>query len=256
MNKISELLHAEPLIRNGSCTKHGPFQSRCYLGSIWTQCTKCTKEMDERDRLKLVEKEREIKQAQWKEKVIDAGIPERFRNRNLQSFIADTEDKKYALKFANTYADDFGTVTKTGRCAVFLGRPGTGKTHLAAGIALRIMYKEHRSVHFTTVLRAIRGVKDTWNSKATTNETGAVGALVFPDLLILDEVGIQFGTETEKLILFDILNERYEKRKPTILISNLTMEEVAGYLGERIVDRMKEDGGEFIVFDWNSFRSK
>ena len=44
------------------------------------------------------------------------------------------------------------------------------------------------------------------------------------ELLILDEVGIQFGTETERLILFQLLNERYTQVKPTILISNLPVE--------------------------------
>jgi DNA replication protein DnaC len=254
MNKLSELIHAAPLTRPATCEIHGVFESRCFLGSIWTQCPTCTKEMDEKAAKAKELQEREAKQAAWKLKVNGAGIPERFTDRSLKSFVADTKEKRDALKFAEEYADDFNLVLKKGRCAVFIGQPGTGKTHLAAGIALRIMYKEHRSVHFTTVLRAIRSIKDTWNKTSTENESKAVAALIFPDLLILDEVGVQFGSETEKLILFDVLNERYEKRKPTLLISNLTMDEVSVYLGERIVDRMKEDGGQFIVFDWSSFR--
>ncbi len=79
---------------------------------------------------------------------------------------------------------------------------------------------------------------------------------LFPDLLILDEVGVQFGSDTEKLILFDVLNERYERRRPTILMTNLTLEEVADFLGDRIIDRLREDGGEFIPFDWESHRGK
>lgn len=77
---------------------------------------------------------------------------------------------------------------------------------------------------------------------------------MFPDLLILDEVGVQFGSDTEKLMLFDILNERYERRHPTILMSNLPRDEVSAYLGERVFDRLREDGGEFISFTWESHR--
>ena len=112
------------------------------------------------------------------------------------------------------------------------------------------MHRDKRTVMFTTVMRAIRRVKDTWSRDSRESESEAIAALVFPDLLILDEVGVQFGSDTEKLILFDVLNERYEKRKPTLLLSNLPAEEVREYLGKRVCDRLSEDGGEVVVFDW------
>lgn len=87
---------------------------------------------------------------------------------------------------------------------------------------------------------------------------------MFPDLLILDEVGVQFGSDTERLLLFDILNERYERRRPTILMSNLALDDaeeggrvvpgIKSYLGERVFDRLREDGGQSVVFDWPSHR--
>lgn len=73
---------------------------------------------------------------------------------------------------------------------------------------------------------------------------------------MLDEVGVQFGSETEKLMLFDVLNERYEERRSTILLSNLDLNGVKGFLGERVFDRIREDGGQYIPFDWESFRGK
>ena len=84
--------------------------------------------------------------------------------------------------------------------------------------------------------------------------TGHGGRGSETDLLILDEVGVQFGSDTEKLILFDVLNERYEKRRPTLVLSNLSLPDVEQYLGERIFDRLREDGGEAVVFDWESHR--
>lgn len=118
------------------------------------------------------------------------------------------------------------------------------------------MRRDSRPVLFTTVMRAVRSVKDTWDRGAEKSEAQAVAALVFPDLLILDEVGVQFGSETEKLILFDVLNERCEKRRPTLLLSNFGVDEVQAYLGERIFDRLREDGGEAVAFDWESYRGK
>jgi len=119
---------------------------------------------------------------------------------------------------------------------------------------MQIMQRDNRSVLFTTVMRAIRRVKSTWNRDSLESESDAIESLVFPDLLILDEVGVQFGSDTEKLILFDVLNERYERRRPTLMLSNLGLDDVRAFLGERIIDRLREDGGQSIVFDWDSHR--
>ena len=139
---------------------------------------------------------------------------------------------------------------------MFVGLPGTGKTHLAAGIGLRLMKRDNRRVLFTTVMRAVRSIKETWTRGSELTESEAIEKLVAPDLLILDEVGVQFGSETEKLMLFDVLNERYERRRPTLLISNLDLDGVRAYLGERIFDRLREDGGEAVAFDWASHRGQ
>ena len=80
-----------------------------------------------------------------------------------------------------------------------------------------------------------------------------VAGFIRPDLLILDEVGVQFGSETEKMILFEIINGRYEQLKPTIVISNLA-DALTDYLGERVVDRLREGGGRMLIFDWPSYR--
>ncbi|WP_310625784.1 ATP-binding protein [Limnohabitans sp.] len=187
----------------------------------------------------------------------------------MKSFVAESDSQKRALAFAKTYADEFDKVLKTGRSAVFVGKPGTGKTHLSAGIGLRIMHRDNRTVLFSSVLRAVRRVKESWRRDSAETESQAIAALVFPDLLILDEVGQQFGSDTEKLILFDVLNERYEKRKPTLLLANVPLDDylknpsdkekspgLKSFLGERIIDRLREDGGEIVPFDWESMRGK
>ena len=74
-----------------------------------------------------------------------------------------------------------------------------------------------------------------------------------PDLLILDEIGVQIGSEHEKLLLFDVLNGRYQQCRPTILISNLSGSDLEAYLGQRVMDRYRECGA-VLAFDWNSYR--
>ncbi|MDO5686460.1 MAG: ATP-binding protein [Neisseria sp.] len=242
-----------PLEKQAHCDRHGIFESKCYTGDVWTRCPQCEAEASAAEDARKADAEKAARLSAWRRKVDDAGIPPRFTEKHLQNFIADTPRKQEALAFAQDYADDWAAVLQSGRCAMFVGRCGTGKTHLAAGIGLRVMNRHGATVLFTTTLRAIRRIKDSWRKGGET-ESEAVKALVTPDLLILDEIGVQFGSETEQLILFDVLNERYEKRKPCILISNLPVADVKAYLGERITDRLREDGGAFVPFDWESFR--
>ena len=256
MNHILDMLHREPKTRDDVCSKHGPFTAKCFLGDIWTSCPDCVDEEHQREASAAKAKELEDNKQRWISKMGAACIPERFKDRTLKSYVATTEPQKIALQAATDYANNFSEALKTGRSLVFIGKPGTGKTHLAVGIALRIMHRENRVVYFTTVRKAINRVKATWTKGSTESEIEAIQSLAMPDLLILDEVGVQFGSDAEKMILFDIINERYEQRRPTLLMSNLSAEGVSEYLGQRIVDRLKEDDGRFIVFNWESYRGK
>lgn len=237
------------------CEKHGPFESRNFIGRIWSKCPACTAEAAAAEQSKEEAQARAAKVEAWQRQIGQSGIPERFHNRTLHTFKAENDGQRHALHFATGFADSFAQGPKTGQGAIFIGMPGTGKTHLAVGIGMRLM-RQGRPVLFSTVMRAIRRIKDTWSRGSEESESQAVASLVFPDLLILDEVGVQFGTETEKNLLFDVLNERYERRKSTLLLSNLPLPEVRSYLGERVFDRMREDGAEVITFGWESQRAR
>ena len=113
--------------------------------------------------------------------------------------------------------------------------------------------EQGRIAVFTSVINAIRRVKDTYRRDSGQSRQ-VVAGFIRPDLLILDEVGVQFGSETEKMILFEIINGRYEQLKPTIVISNLAKDALTDYLGERVVDRLREGGGRMLIFDWPSYR--
>lgn len=254
MNRIANIkLHNPPLTRADTCAKHGKFESSCFLRNFWTGCPTCAAEAQAKEQADIEARAHAERAARWERKVGEACIPERFRDRHLATYTATLPDQQRALNFAKAYAADFDEISKTGRSALFIGLPGTGKTHLAVGIGLEVMERGH-TVFFTTVMRAVRRVKDTWGRESRESQSEAIATLVFPDLLILDEVGVQFGSDTEKLLLFDILNERYERRRPTILMSNLPRDEVSAYLGERVFDRLREDGGKFISFTWESYR--
>ena len=238
------------------CPEHGAYTATNFLGEHWTACPKCLEIIQEKQEEESLQKQKEAalerEQLKWKAKINGAAIPERFKDRTLDNYKAKTTGQKKALAFSKEYAENFDQVMKAGRSAIFVGKPGTGKTHLAIGIALEII-KQQRSPVFVTVQRLIRRVKDSWHTKNET-ESEVVDVFASPDLLILDEVGVQFGSEFEKQMLFDVLNERYEKLKPSILLSNIPREQLSDYLGERVTDRLRENGGKMIGFDWDSYR--
>lgn len=237
------------------CDKHGEYESRLVFIQIWTKCPACEKEAREVREEQQKEKETKEAEERWRRRVGRAGIPERFHDRSLKSYIAESDEQKKALEFSYDFADTFAG-TKTGHSAIFSGKVGTGKTHLAAGVALRIMSRYNKHAVFITVQRLIRSVRDTWSKNSERTESDVIESFVAPDLLILDEVGVQAGSDNEKQILFDVLNERYEKRKSNLLLTNLNVAECRQFLGDRVFDRLREDGGRFIVFDWESHRGK
>lgn len=242
------------------CESHGPYTSR-YIGNIgvnrpvWSGCQQCERERLQQEDEQRRQRQSELAVAAWTERQNRAGIPERFRDRTLDSYLAFTEAQRTALKWATEYAHGFDEVLATGRSMLFLGRPGTGKTHLGCGIA-NYLLRKGSSVYYATVQRAMRRIKDTWHKESAEREGDAIRAMSGPDLLILDEIGVQFGSDTEKNLTFDLLNERYERMRPTLLLSNLAKDDVARYLGERVMDRLREDGGRVITFDWDSYRRK
>jgi DNA replication protein DnaC len=241
--------------RNDHCEIHGPFVSKQYLGRIWQTCPKCAQIADlER---KAEEQANAVKQAALRKahNLAKAGIPQRYLDRTLDNYHVSHAGQQRAMDFCRHYVTHFEEALKTGRGAMFVGSTGTGKTHLCLGIAHALLDTGNYRVYFTTTLRAIRRIKDTWGRTSGETEAQAVAALVSPDLLILDEVGVQFGSETEKNLLFDVMNERYERRKPTIFLSNLTKDGVRDYLGERVFSRLREDGGKYIAYDWDDYRA-
>lgn len=68
-------------------------------------------------------------------------------------------------------------------------------------------------------------------------------------------MGIQFGTDTERMILYEILDLRYEAMRPVILTTNITdLKSLEKLLGARIIDRLFEGESKIVFFDWESHR--
>jgi DNA replication protein DnaC len=247
-----------------NCEKHGEVKSfvrwvhsddGAYGPAHDHSCLECQREADkiqrkEDERLRLIE----LEQGRAALLLKNLRVPQRYENEDFTTYKATNAGQKAALKACRNYADNFNELSKAGGGLLLVGGLGTGKTHLAISIG-KTLVKNKIPAMYVNLAKVIKAIRASWNDRDI-DESELYWKLTKPKLLIIDEVGVQAGTENERNIIFEIINARYEYQHPTILISNLPENEITHLIGERVIDRVKEGRAGTIVFDWPSYRQR
>jgi DNA replication protein DnaC len=84
---------------------------------------------------------------------------------------------------------------------------------------------------YTTAADVIEMVRETWRRDSEKSQARVLHMLSTVPLLVLDEIGVQYGTESEQNTLFQIIDRRYRDRRPLILMANLQPAELQALLG-------------------------
>lgn len=239
-----------------SCEKHGGYERMSLTGKAFrgaenvkhSQCPDCVKE-------ELADIESGLRELRVADLMDNAGIARRFEACEFANYQAVNQDAAKNLAACQRYTTSWPDRLKAGTGLVMTGNCGTGKNHLAISMAKSIIRNHLASVEITDVMRLTRSVKNTWRHSAESTEDEVIERFSSLDLLIIDEVGVQFGSPTEMTILQEVVNARYESVLPTILISNLTFEQLKESIGERIVDRVTDGGRNRLAFGWESYRA-
>jgi DNA replication protein DnaC len=64
---------------------------------------------------------------------------------------------------------------------------------------------------------------------------------------------VQYGSDSEQTILFEILDRRYAEMRPTVLLTNQDRAGLKSFVGDRVFDRLSETS-RWVAFDWKSYR--
>ena len=243
-------------VSTSTCEKHGDFERITLIGKAYrgvenvkhSQCPECVK-------AELADIEASLRALRVADLIDNAGIARRFEACEFDNYQAINQDAAKNLAACQRYASSWPERLNAGTGLVMTGNCGTGKNHLAVAMAKSIIRDHLANVEITDVMRLTRAVKSTWRHNTEMTEEDVIERFASLDLLIIDEVGVQFGSPTEMTILQEIINARYESILPTILISNLTFDQLKETIGERIVDRVTDGGRNRLAFGWGSFRA-
>lgn len=138
---------------------------------------------------------------------------------------------------------------------ILLGPPGTGKTHLAIGLGLDAI-KIGKKVSFVTMGEALHLLK---TRNVIRRSEVRYKRLVESELVILDDMMYMAMEQREANLLFQLINELYEKSS-IILTSNKRPESWGELIGEQgivtaILDRLLHRA-EIIQMDEESYRMR
>ncbi len=148
-----------------------------------------------------------------------------------------------------------GDYLKQHRNVIFLGKTGTGKTHLSTGLGVEACRQGVRT-RFVTGCALANELIESRTEKVLSR---LIGKYARYELLILDELGyVPFSKEGAEL-LFQVLAERHEKAS-VIITSNLGFADWTQVFGEAtltaaLLDRLTHKA-QIIPCTWESFRLK
>lgn len=239
-----------------------PFPTRC-------DCEEARAYWAEYDRKQREEKEQEAERERRRELqdridrlLSNSGIKKRFRQRTFDNFRRDTEGRRRSYEVAKEYADHWQEHKEKGDGLYIEGTNGTGKTHLAAAIALQLI-GEGVPVICKTGSDLLTDIKRAFDNPEL-QEHQILDVYRRVDLLIVDDLGKEQITDWSMSTLYSIFNDRYEDMRPTIITTNYNTDGLVAALTPKgyddtkivaIVSRLRETS-TVLTMAWKDIRGR
>lgn len=194
---------------------------------------RCRKEERERveNGFRAEESQRRIAELR-KLSLMDAKV----RSVRFSTYLVNEENQKI-LKIAKRYVENFDQMLSKSQGLLFWGNVGTGKSYTAAAIANELLDRKIPVImtSFVKLLNELGGFEN--------DDSAYINKLNAADLLVIDDLGAERGTDFTLEKVYDIIDSRYRSNKPIILTTNLSwndMKNCTDIRYNRIYDRIFE----------------
>ena len=161
----------------------------------------------------------------------NAGIPTRYKAAKLSDFGEDV-----ALQVSPFIE---------GQCegAFIHGPVGTGKTHLGiamvkAAVGGAVRAQEQATLLVTSAPALLSEIRSSFRDGASLSEDDLIRRYASVKFLLVDDLGVERGTDFAIQTLYLIVDARYTAMRRTVFTSNLSVAEIAERLGDRIASRI------------------
>ncbi len=214
-----------------------------------------------------LKKEEEMLRRQEKQKEIDklkrsSLLGDRYKDAtfsNTETGINETFDK--ALIRCRNFCEISSKALENGYGIYLYGDKGAGKTRLTACMCNELV-SQRKQVLFTNFFEISKAIRSTFNSFQDT-ELDMIERITNIDFLFIDDLGTELVKKNgednwlqEKI--FEVLNKRYNNKKPTIFTSNYSLRELIQDRGlmDKTVDRILEMSTVIMKIEGRSYRQQ
>ena len=217
--------------------------------------------MKEAERKEKEREEHQAKQAQLDRLRSASLLGDRYKDTTFdKTDLNASADFQRAYKRCKKYCEIADEALKHGYGIYLFGDSGTGKTHLTACICNELINRYQQCL-FTNFFEIARLIRSTWNNN--TDAEVVIKRICEIDFLFIDDLGTEVlkrNGEDNWLQeqVFDIINKRYNNKKPTIFSSNHSPNELITQRGmmQKTVDRIAEMSKAIIKLSGESYRLK
>ena len=140
-------------------------------------------------------------------------IGRKFQEMNLENFYFDSSNK-YVLDVVNDYINKNKDIMKSDSL-IIMGKSDTGKTHLAAAIANKLIEND-KTVLMERLTNLLDRIRETYENN-TKSENELIEIYSNVDMLIIDDLGTEKISSWALEKLYTIIQNRYENGLPIII---------------------------------------
>lgn len=226
-----------------------PFHKCDGSGFLWFKDWNVQLEIQQTGKFEIFDDDGNRKRVEWKEtckcyeqrqkalelkkKLATAGIPKLFENAHLSNFnygVYTTNMNKQIGKAnrlaAINYIKNFEQMKTAGKgLYIYSSIKGSGKTRLAISIANDLVHELGINVTVIKAVNMSKEVRKTYRSDSNMNDLEVIAAFQKADVLVIDDLAAEKPSEFIEELLYTIFDYRVENKLPTIITSNLTIDE-------------------------------